>query len=51
MFESSEVVGRGTSASVAAAPDVSAASALVEEGGGGTTPKDAPLVPEGSTLK
>ena len=48
MSESSEVVGRGTSA--AATPEVSAA-APVEEGGGGTLLKDAPQGPEGSTLK
>ena len=42
MFESSVVVGKGTSASAAAAPDVSAASAPVEEGGRGTAPEDAP---------
>ena len=49
MSESSEVVSGGTSA--AAAPEVSAASTHVEKGGGGTSPKDAPLGPEGSTLK
>ena len=49
MSESSEVVGGGTSA--AAAPEVSAAMAPVEEGRGGTSPEDAPLGPEGSTLK
>ena len=51
MSESSEVVGGGTSTSAVAASDVSAAVAPVEEGGGGTTPKDAPLECEGSTLK
>ena len=51
MFESSDVVGKGTSASAEAAPDVSAASAPVEKGGRGTTPEDAPLGCEGSTLK
>ena len=50
MFESSVVVGKGTSASAAAPPDVSAASASIEEGGGGTTPEDAPLGREGSTV-
>ena len=50
MLESSEVVGGGTSASTAAAPDVSAISIPVEEGGGGITPKDAPLGREGSTI-
>ena len=48
MSESSEVVSGGTSAT---APEVSAASTSVEEGGGGTLPEDAPLGPEGSTLK
>ena len=46
--ESSEVVGGGMSA---AAPEVSVAVAPVEEGGGGTSPEDALLGPEGSTLK
>ena len=41
MSESFEVVGGG----------MSAAAAPVEEGGGGTSPEDAPLGPEGSTLK
>ena len=49
MSESSEVVGGGMSAAVA--PEVSAVSTLVEEGGGGTPLEDAPLGPEGSTLK
>ena len=40
MSESSEVVGGGTSALVAAALDASAVSAPIEEGGGGTTPED-----------
>ena len=48
MSELSEVVGGGTSA---VAPDVSAASAPVKKGRGWTTPEDAPLVSEGSTLK
>ena len=47
MSESSEAVGRGISASAsaatAAAPDVSAASAPIEEGGGGIALDDAPL--------
>ena len=51
MFESSKVVGGGTSALAVAAPDASTASAPVEEGGGGTAPDDAPLGCEGSTLK
>ena len=51
MTESSEVVSGGTSASVAATLDASAVSAPVEEGEGGTTPKDAPLGREGSILK
>ena len=52
MSESSEVVGGGMSvATVAAAPEVSTTSTLVEEGGEGTSPEDAPLGPEGSTLK
>ena len=51
MSESSEIVGGGTSVLTAAVLDVSAVSALVEEGGGGTTPEDAPLGHEGSTLK
>ena len=42
MSESFEVVGRGTSALTATAPDASAASAAVEEGGGGTIPEDTP---------
>ena len=41
MSESFEVVSGGMSAAVAP----------VEEGGGGTSPEDAPLGPEGSTLK
>ena len=51
MSESSEVVGGGMSAVPAAAPEISAAAAPIEEGGGGTSPEDAPLGPEGSTLK
>ena len=50
MSESSKVVDGGTLAS-AAAPDVSAALALVEEGGGETALDDAPLGREGATLK
>ena len=50
MSEPSELVGGGTSPSTEAAPDASAVSALVEEGGGGTTPEDAPLGREGSTI-
>ena len=48
MSESFEVVIGGMSA---AAPEVSAALTPVEEGGGGTSPEDTPLGPEGSTLK
>ena len=51
MSESSEVVGGGTSASAVAISDASVVSAPVEEGGRGTTPEDAPLGREGSTLK
>ena len=51
MSESSEVVGGGTSPSPTAAPDASAVSAHVEEGGGGTTLDDAPLGRVGPTLK
>ena len=51
MSESSEVVSGGTSALVAVASDVSAASTPVEEGVGGTASEDAPLGHEGSTLK
>ena len=51
MFESFEVVDGGTSASAVAALDVSVASAPIEEGKGRTTPEDAPLGSEGSTLK
>ena len=51
MFESSEVVGGGTSASAIAAPDTLAVLALVEEREGGTTPDDAPLGRVGPTLK
>ena len=44
MSKLSEVVGGGTSATAAAvAPE--------EEGGGGTSLENAPLGPEGSTLK
>ena len=50
MSESSEVVSGGTSPSAVAAPDTSAISAPVEEGGGRTTPEDAPLGCVGSTL-
>ena len=50
MSKSFEVVGGGTSASIAATLDALAASAPVEEGGGGTTPEDAPLGRVGSTL-
>ena len=48
MSELSEVVGGGTLATV---PEVSAAATPVKEGGGGTSLEDAPLGPEGSTLK
>ena len=51
MSESSEVVGGGTSTSVAATPDASAASAPVEEGWGGTAPEDTPLRRVEPTLK
>ena len=51
MSESSEVVSGGTSESAATPPDVSATSAPVEEGEGGTVPDDAPLGREGATLK
>ena len=51
MSESSEVVGGGKSTSVAAAPDVSAALAPVEEGRGGTPLEDAPRETEGSALR
>ena len=51
MSKSSEVVGRGTSASAAVPQDASAVLALVEEGGGGTTPNDAPSGHVGPTLK
>ena len=50
MSESSEVVGGGTLASAVAALDASTVSAPVEEGGGRTTPEDAPLGCVGSTL-
>ena len=50
MSESSEIVSGGTLV-VATALDVSAVATPVEEGGGGTSPEDAPLGPEGSTLK
>ena len=49
MSESFEVVGGGTLASAAPAPDDS--EAPVEEGGGKTTPENAPQGHEGSTLK
>ena len=39
MYKSFEVVDGGTSASAVAAPDVSAVSALVEEGGRGNSTK------------
>ena len=42
MSESSEVVCGETSTSAIAAPDASAVSAPVEEGGGGTIPEDTP---------
>ena len=51
MFESSEVVGGGTSTSAIAALDASAVSAPVEEGGEGTTLDDAPLGRVRPTLK
>ena len=47
MSESSEVVGGGT----LAAPEVSAASTPIEDGGGGTLLEDTPRGPEGSALK
>ena len=49
MSESFEVVGRGTLAPTT--PDTSVVSVPVEEGGGGTTPDDAPLGRVGPTLK
>ena len=49
MFESSEIVGGGTSVAAVAALEVSVAP--VEEGGGGTLLKDAPQETEGSTLR
>ena len=51
MSESSEVVGGGTSASAVVIPDASVVSAPVEEGGGGTAPKDTPLGRIEPTLK
>ena len=51
MSESPEVVDEGTSASSAVTPDISAASAPVKEGGGGTAPDDTPLGHKGATLK
>ena len=48
MSELSEVVGGGTSAPVATAPDVSTESASIEEGRGGTALNDAPLGREGT---
>ena len=49
MFESSEVVGGGTSVAVATTPKVSVAP--VEEGGGGTLLEDAPRETERSALR
>ena len=51
MFESFEVVGGGTSAVAAVAALEVPAAAPIEAGGGGTSPEDAPLGLEGSTLK
>ena len=51
MSESFKAVGGGTSASAAVAPDVSAASAPIEEGGRGVALDDVPLGREGVTLK
>ena len=51
MSESSEVVGGGTSASAAVAPDASAISVLVEEGRGGISPEDTHLGCVEPTLK
>ena len=51
MSESSEVVGGGTSASATAAPDALAKASPIEEGGGGTAPKDSPLGRIEPTLK
>ena len=50
MFESFELIGGGTSASAAAAPDTLASLAPVEEEGGGITPEDAPLDPKDQLL-
>ena len=49
MFESSKVVGRGTSIVAAPPPEVSAAP--VEKGGKGTLLEDAPREAEGSALR
>ena len=51
MSESSEVVGGGTSASAAAAPDASGVSAPIEEGGWGTSLEDTPIGHVEPTLK
>ena len=51
MSESSEVVGGGMSAAIATTPEVSVALTPVEDRGGGTSPRDAPLGPKGSTHK
>ena len=50
MSESYELIGGGTSASAAAAPDTLASLAPVEEEGGGITPEDAPLDPKDQLL-
>ena len=50
MSEPSEVVGGGTLEAAAAAPEVSVA-APVEQEGGGTLLEDAPRGPEGSAFK
>ena len=49
MFESSKIVGKGTSVAVVAAPEVS--TVPVEEGGGETLLEDAPRETEGSALR
>ena len=50
MSKSFEVVSGGTLVAAAAAPEVSAASAPIEEEGEGTALDDAPLGREGATL-
>ena len=50
MSKSFEVVGGGTSASAATAPEVSTAAIPVEEGGGGTPLDDVPQIRGGAIL-